>query len=93
MAQHPPQVTSDCPPRIDSSSPLPNGTVGTDYSFTFQATGGMPRYRWNISSEMRPPGIALSADGVLSGRPTTSGTFKFTMKVEDHHEGTAVLYE
>jgi uncharacterized protein (TIGR03437 family) len=69
---------------ITNSSPLPNGTTGTPYSVTFNATDGPPgTYVWFIKPA--PPGLTLdSTTGTLSGTPTTSGTFRFTVGVTDN---------
>ena len=68
---------------ITTASPLPNATVGSAYSQTFVAIGGTSPYTWSISAGAPPPGLALSAAGVLSGTPTQAGTFSFTVRVAD----------
>ncbi|MFB3779235.1 MAG: putative Ig domain-containing protein [Bryobacteraceae bacterium] len=67
------------PPAISTSSPLPNATVGLTYSQTFVATGGTTPYNWTVSGP--PPGLSLSAAGLLSGTPTAPGTYTFTVTV------------
>jgi hypothetical protein len=65
-------------PVITTASPLPGGTVGAPYSATFAVTGGTPPFgAWTTPTP--PPGLSLSAAGVLSGTPTTAGTFSFTV--------------
>jgi uncharacterized repeat protein (TIGR02543 family) len=64
-------------PTITTSS-LPGGTVGTAYSQTLSATGDTP-ITWSVGSGL-PNGLSLSAAGVISGTPTASGTFTFTVK-------------
>jgi hypothetical protein len=46
------------------------------------ATGGQPPYTWAISGGALPAGLALSG-GQITGAPTTSGTFPFTLRVTD----------
>jgi hypothetical protein len=53
------------------------------YSQTLAATGGTPPYSWTINSGALPPGLVLSAAGIISGEPTTIGTFTFMVQVTD----------
>jgi hypothetical protein len=46
-------------------------------------------YTWALSGEL-PPGLTL-ADGILSGRPTAAGVYRFTVSVSDS-EGRVVGY-
>jgi len=64
---------------------LSAGTVGTPYSQPITATGGTPLYTFTIvpGSGTLPPGLTLSSTGVLSGTPTTAGSFDFTVKATD----------
>ena len=67
-----------------SSSFLPDGTVGTAYSQTMAATGGVAPYTWKIVSVKLPVGLSLSSDGVLSGIPITSeGPVSITFQLTD----------
>lgn len=60
---------------------------GTIYTNTFTATGGAfsPPYTWSLPSGLGglPTGLLLSGAGVLSGTPTQSGTFDFTIQLTD----------
>jgi uncharacterized protein (TIGR03437 family) len=61
---------------------LPNGVVGVAYpSTTLQAYGGTAPY--TFSSTTLPPGVTLSAAGVLGGSPTTAGTYPVSIAVQD----------
>ncbi len=62
---------------------LNGATVGVNYSSGLDATGGAPPYRFSIVSGALPPGIALSAAGILLGQPTTAGTYRFDLEVID----------
>ncbi len=66
-------------PTISTASPLSAGTVGMAYSQTFAATGGTTPYSWSASTGL-PAGLTFTA-GVLSGTPTTAGTYSFTVQV------------
>lgn len=70
----------------------PNGQVGLAYSFTFAAGGGYGGpYTWSVTAGSLPAGLSLSAAGVLSGTPTTSGVSAFTVTVTDSLGSTASL--
>ena len=67
-----------------STSSLPDGTVGSAYSAALTATGGTAPYTWSIPSGGLPPGLALNGStDIISGTPTTAGTYGFTVKVTD----------
>ena len=40
-------------------------------------------YTWSVTAGSPPPGITLSSAGVLSGTPTTAGTYTFTVQARD----------
>ncbi|HUN06755.1 MAG TPA: putative Ig domain-containing protein, partial [Aggregatilineales bacterium] len=64
-------------PSITSAAPA-SGTVGTAYSHTYTASGTAP-ISFALTSGALPPGLTLSSAGVLSGNPTTAGTFTGTV--------------
>jgi hypothetical protein len=41
------------------------------------------RGRWHQGSKPLPPGLKLSATGVISGKPTKKGIYPFTVKIVD----------
>ncbi|MBI4649810.1 hypothetical protein HY745_00630 [Candidatus Desantisbacteria bacterium] len=71
------------PLRITTTSPMPAGIVGVNYSRTILATGGLTPYTWSLAGGSLPNGLLLSGTGVLSGRPTVPGIFNFTVQVMD----------
>jgi len=75
---------------ITTSSPLPAGTVGTNYSQTLTAAGGSGKYTWGISTGALPAGLSLNpATGGIGGTPTASGAFNFSVQVTDSTRATA----
>lgn len=62
---------------------LPAGTVGTAYSQVLAASGGTAPYTYAVSAGALPDGLALAGDGTLSGTPTASGSFAFTVTATD----------
>ena len=75
-------ITGPLPLGVTTTSLLPR-KVGTAYSQTFAATGGQAPYHWTNISGTLPKGLTLATNGVISGTPTTNGTFNFTVKVTD----------
>ncbi len=67
----------------DVSSLLDDAVVGTAYSHTLTAMGGTSPYTWLLQAGILPPGLTLSSAGVISGTPTTSGTYEFTIRCTD----------
>jgi hypothetical protein len=69
-----------------TTTTLPNGTEGTAYTATtLAATGGSSPYQnWRVSSGALPGGLLINnSTGIVSGTPTTTGTFVFTVAVDD----------
>jgi hypothetical protein len=78
-------------PPVISTTTLPPGTVAVAYSVTLAATGGTAPYTWSLASASNPvpAGLALSSGGTISGTPTASGNFGFTVVVTDSASKTA----
>ena len=75
-----------------TTASLPGGTQGTSYPSTnLTATGGVTPYTWSLTSAPStfPAGMNLNSAGQISGIPTVSGTFNFTVQVADSSGGTA----
>lgn len=67
-----------------TTTTLPNGIVGVSYNATLAASGGTPPYTWSLATGSNlPPGLSLGASGTISGTPTTSGPYSFTIQVRD----------
>ncbi|MFZ0228272.1 MAG: putative Ig domain-containing protein, partial [Mycobacterium sp.] len=62
---------------------LPQGVINVTYSgATLQAVGGLTPYTWTWTGTT-PPGLVLSTAGAISGTPTATGTYNFTVQVAD----------
>src|ERR1035438_164330 len=67
-----------------TTTSLPDGNVAIFYDSQLRATGGMTPYNWAITSGTLPPGLSLTAaTGVISGTPTTTGSYPITVLVTD----------
>jgi len=76
-------ITVVPPVAITTPSPtLVGGVVGSPYTQSFSAAGGVPTYAWSSTGTL-PPGLTLSNTGTLSGMPTTPGTYSFTVTATD----------
>jgi hypothetical protein len=63
------------------------GTAGTAItSFSLSASGGTAPYTWTGTG--LPPGITVSSAGVVSGTPTTAGTYTPTVTAHDSAGGS-----
>ncbi|MGE0127439.1 MAG: putative Ig domain-containing protein [Blastocatellales bacterium] len=79
-------VTVACPTITLSpaAGALPAGIIGTAYSQTFTQTGGIAPVAFSVSAGALPPGLTLNAStGALTGTPTQSGSFSFTITATD----------
>ena len=75
---------------IATPSPLQSGHINSAYAQNLTASGGTPPYaHWTISNGALPAGLTLSSTGVISGTPTTSGIFGFSVQVTDSAGATA----
>jgi hypothetical protein len=72
-----------CPTINFTPATLPNGTVGVPYSQTFTGSGGTAPYTFAVTAGALPPGLFLSATGVLSGTPAIAGPSSFTIRATD----------
>ncbi|MEW5986026.1 MAG: sulfatase-like hydrolase/transferase [Chloroflexota bacterium] len=68
---------------------LPTGYLGQDYSFQLFARGGLTPYIWNYYQDAAyctgdlPPGLTVSAEGLINGAPSETGVWEFCVQVQD----------
>ena len=71
-------------PLAITTANLPSGITGSPYSATVVATGGSAPYTFSLTGTL-PAGLLLnSSTGTISGTPTSTGLYGFTIKVTDH---------
>lgn len=69
---------------MTTAGPLLSGTAGTAYSTTLTQSGALGAPSYAVTAGALPPGLTLSAgSGTISGTPTATGTFNFTVTVSD----------
>ena len=76
-----------------SPTTIPGGTVNTAYSVVFNASGGTGPYTYDAPAGL-PAGLSSAPFGAglkISGKPTESGSFPFTINYHDgaSHNGSA----
>lgn len=76
--------SSSWPLQFTPPTQLPSATVGTAYQYQFSATGGVQPYTFAFTQGSLPPGVQLSAQGLLAGTPTQAGLYSFAVEVCDH---------
>ncbi len=62
----------------------PGGLVGMTYSQAFTANGVTAGYTFTTTGTL-PPGLTMAANGVLSGTPTTAGTYNVRVIATDQN--------
>ena len=73
-------------PTFTVDTPPDYAPVGKAYSYTYAASTppGEPNATFALASGKLPPGLTLNATtGVLSGTPTSSGTFTFVVQTQN----------
>jgi hypothetical protein len=66
-----------------SPATLPGGIVGTSYTKTITASGGTSPYTFTTTAGALPTGLTLTTGGSLSGTPSATGTYNFTIGASD----------
>jgi hypothetical protein len=59
---------------------LPPATLGKPYNQTLHVTTDATSPTWSVEDGVLPSGLSLSAEGVLRGTPTVTGSFAFTAR-------------
>jgi hypothetical protein len=80
------------PPLLLTTSSLPAGQVSQPYAASVQTSGGFGTIIWSLQSGALPPGLLLSSStGIISGTPTSAGSFTFTIAVRDSNAPPQVV--
>jgi hypothetical protein len=76
-------INNPAAPVITQTPAPPAATNGTPYAFQFGATGGFQPLSWAVTTGAPPPGLTLASNGSLTGTPTTTASYTFTLTVTD----------
>lgn len=72
------------------SGSLPAGRTGESYSQSVTPTGGAAPYSFQVNNGSLPPGLNLDpATGLISGTPSATGNFSFTVAAMDADDATS----
>jgi len=76
------------PPLRIVNNELPAGSVGTTYSTTLYADGGVSPYTWSlIAAPIPPPAWTIAGTGILStSTPPVSGAYYVKVQVRDSND-------
>ncbi len=75
------------PPSLSMDSGVPDAVASSVYQHQLVTHGGIEGYTYVVTSGSLPPGVKLSAAGLLSGTPTQTGSFTFTVSSTDSSTG------
>jgi hypothetical protein len=75
-----------------TTSNLAVGTAGTPYTASLTASGGGGQ-SWTMTGGSLPAGLTLGSDGVVSGTPSSAGSYTFTVRVESGGRSTSKQLE
>ncbi|MFO1485862.1 MAG: GEVED domain-containing protein [Verrucomicrobiaceae bacterium] len=78
-------ITTTCPVLGISPASLPAAYFGGSYSQALTASNGTAPYTFAMQTGALPSGLSLSSNGVISGVPSATGNFVFTIRVTDTH--------
>jgi len=76
-------LTVGAPTIAITPATLPGAQVATAYSQTLAASGGTAPYTYAVTAGALPTGLILNSVGALSGLPTATGIFNFTITATD----------
>ncbi|NLS01651.1 IPTL-CTERM sorting domain-containing protein, partial [Rhizobium sp. P38BS-XIX] len=82
-ASRPYTLTIAAPTLSVTPSTLPGAALNVAYSQPLTASGGTSPYSYAVTAGALPQGLTLSSGGLLSGTPTSAGTFNFTVSATD----------
>src|SRR5436190_13068679 len=80
------------PPLQITTGGLANATTGTPYSATLAASGG-GSVTWTVTAGSLPSGLMITSNGVVSGTPSSAGSYTFTVRVDGGGRSASKQFE
>lgn len=68
---------------LNNTGALTDGTAGTAYNQQLSSTGTLGNTTYSITAGSLPNGLTLDANGSITGIPTQTGTFNYSVSVLD----------
>ncbi len=68
---------------LNVTGELPSGRLGSSYSVMILPGGGVAPFTFSLVSGTLPPGLSLSAAGLISGTPSSAGSYPLVVRVRD----------
>ncbi|WP_282268216.1 fibronectin type III domain-containing protein [Stenotrophomonas sp. PS02298] len=75
------------PPSLSMDSGVADAVASSVYQHQLVTRGGIEGYSYVVTSGSLPAGVKLSNEGLLSGTPTQTGSFTFTVSSTDSSYG------
>lgn len=69
----------------------PDNELTTPYNFIYSVQGSATPLVVTLKTGALPPGLAISTAGILSGTPTTTGVYSWTLEAKDANNVTATV--
>ncbi|HMZ20198.1 MAG TPA: putative Ig domain-containing protein, partial [Blastocatellia bacterium] len=85
-------LTVTCPTITINPATLPAATLSVAYSQQLTGSGSAGAYTFSVSNGTLPTGLQLSSAGLLSGTPTVTGAFNFTITADSNNCRGSVTY-
>jgi Tol biopolymer transport system component len=76
------KITSSVDPPVIVTTVMPNGEYKSPYTTRLRIQDQRAGV-WSLTDGQLPAGLTLTADGSITGTPTSSGTFSFTVRFTD----------
>jgi hypothetical protein len=73
-------VNAAAPKLTVSTASLPDANINQAYAAPALTATGATVNSWSLAAGTLPPGLTLASNGVISGTPTQSGTFNFSVQ-------------
>ncbi len=84
-----PVAVTAAPAVTFGGSSLADATMGSAYTGSVAASGGVGPLTHSLAGGALPAGMTISASGAITGTPTAAGTYSITVKAQDGFGDTA----